>query len=113
MEKSRERRTKNPKSAEKPTEETTPMGADQEALRVSSLRWAEASKPVRVYWDMRAPQHATYAGEARTDQPGSPVPSLNVAKTNLADWWVGALARTAMANAVMPAECRRIEVLFR
>lgn len=51
--------TKNPKRDEKPTEEITPIGADQEALRVSSERWAEASKPVSVYWDMSAPQHAT------------------------------------------------------
>jgi len=52
------RMTKNPKRALKPTEDMTPMGADQDALRVSSERWAEASKPVSVYWDMSAPQHA-------------------------------------------------------
>lgn len=34
----------------------------------------EASKPVMVYWLMRMPMHATYAGEARVPQPGSPVP---------------------------------------
>jgi len=50
--------TKNPKRALKPTEDITPMGADQDALRVSSERWADASKPVSVYWDMSAPQHA-------------------------------------------------------
>ena len=75
MEKRKERITKKPKREEKPTEEMTPIGADQEALRVSSERCAEASKPVSVYWDMRAPHAATYAGEARTLQPGSPVPS--------------------------------------
>lgn len=48
MEKRKERSTRRPKMALNPTEETTPMGADQEALRVSSERWAEASKPVSL-----------------------------------------------------------------
>jgi hypothetical protein len=70
--------TKKPNREENPTDEITPIGADHEALRVSSDRWAEASNPVRVYWLMRAPQHATYAGEARILHPGygeTPVPS--------------------------------------
>ena len=70
--------TKKPNREENPTDEMTPIGADHEALRVSSDRCAEASNPVRVYWLMRAPQHATYAGEARILHPGSgemPVPS--------------------------------------
>ena len=62
-------RTKKPKMAEKPTEVRTPRGALQEALRVSSDRWAEASKPVMVYWLMRTPHTATYAGEARMLHP--------------------------------------------
>jgi len=41
------------------------MGALQEALRVSSERWAEASKPVIVYWDIRMPMHATYLDRMR------------------------------------------------
>lgn len=41
--------TKKPKREENPTEETTPIGADQDAFRVSSDRWADASKPVSVY----------------------------------------------------------------
>jgi hypothetical protein len=49
MEKRKLRMTKNPKRAEKPTELITPIGADQEALRVSSDRWADASNPVSVY----------------------------------------------------------------
>lgn len=80
--------TKKPKREEKPTDETTPMGADQEAFLVSSERWAEASKPVSVYCDIKAPHAATYAGEARMLHPSEPsaaVPSLKVAKTNLAD----------------------------
>lgn len=60
---------------EKPTEEITPIGALHDAFLVSSDKCAEASKPVKVYCDIRAPQHATYAGLARTLHPGSPVPS--------------------------------------
>jgi hypothetical protein len=48
MLKRKDRMTNQPKMALKPTLETTPMGADQDALRVSSDRWAEASKPVSV-----------------------------------------------------------------
>ena len=111
------RRTKRPKRAEKPTEEMTPIGADQEAFLVSSERWAEASKPVKVYCDMSAPQQATYAGLALilhpTSVPVAAVPSLNVANTNLALWCVGAFAKTAIANAVTPNECRMIELLLR
>lgn len=29
----------------------------------------------QTYCDIKMPMQATYAGEARTDQPGSPVPS--------------------------------------
>jgi len=54
-----ERMTKNPKMELNPTEVMTPIGADQDAFRVSSERWADASKPVRVYWLMRAPHAAT------------------------------------------------------
>jgi hypothetical protein len=42
--------TNKPKRALNPTELITPMGALQEALCVSSERWADASKPVSVYW---------------------------------------------------------------
>lgn len=49
MEKRKDRITKKPKRAEKPTEVITPIGALQDAFRVSSDRCAEASKPVRVY----------------------------------------------------------------
>ena len=78
MEKRRAMRRKKPKRAETPTEMRTPSGAFQAALLVSSLRCAEASKPVMVYCAIRMPQTATYAGDARTLQPGaglSPVPS--------------------------------------
>jgi hypothetical protein len=61
--------TNKPKRALKPTELITPMGALQEALCVSSERWAEASKPVSVYCATKAPQQATYAGLARTLHP--------------------------------------------
>jgi hypothetical protein len=110
------RSTKKPNSALKPTELTTPMGALQEAFRVSSERCADASKPVSVYCDMRAPQQATYAGLARTLHPSypvAPVPSLKEAKTNLALWCVGAFAKTAMAIDVMPRECKTMELLLR
>lgn len=56
----------------------TPIGALHDAFRVSSDRWALASKPVIVYWLMRMPMQATYSGDARTDHPGSPVLSLKV-----------------------------------
>lgn len=75
MEKRRHNRRKKPKIAEHPMDIRTPTGADQEALCVSSDKCADASKPVIVYWLRRIPQMATYAGDARTDQPGSPVPS--------------------------------------
>jgi len=42
------RTTKKPKMEENPTELMTPIGALQDAFRVSSERWAEASKPVSV-----------------------------------------------------------------
>ena len=78
IENRRERIRKNPNSDDTPIDIKTPSGALQEALRVSSDRWAEASKPVMVYWLIRTPQAATYAGEARTLHPGAgsvPVPS--------------------------------------
>jgi hypothetical protein len=74
MENKRQSSRKKPKMADTPIDVNTPIGADQEALRVSSERWADASKPVIVYWLNRTPQIATYAGEALTDHPGSPVP---------------------------------------
>jgi hypothetical protein len=49
MEKRKERMTKNPNKAEKPTDEMTPRGALQEAFRVSSDKCADASNPVSVY----------------------------------------------------------------
>lgn len=42
---SRERRGRTPKTADIATEVSTPMGADRDALVVSSERWADASKP--------------------------------------------------------------------
>lgn len=116
IENRRDRSTKKPNRAEKPTEVMTPMGALQDALRVSSERCADASKPVKVYCDMSAPQHARYAGLARTLHPGVgavPVPSLKVPNTKLALWWVGALAKSAMAMADTPRECSAMEVLLR
>lgn len=71
-------RRKKPKTADTPTDMSTPSGAFQAALFVSSDKWAEASKPVMVYCAIKIPHTATYAGEARTLQPGdgaSPVPS--------------------------------------
>lgn len=78
MLKRKESRTKSPKREEKPTDEITPIGALQLAFLVSSDKCAEASNPVNVYCDIKAPQHAKYAGEALTLHPGSgatPVPS--------------------------------------
>ena len=49
MEKSNARIRKKPKSEETPMEVITPIGALHDALRVSSERCAEASKPVSVY----------------------------------------------------------------
>ncbi len=43
-----ERITKKPKRAETPIDIKTPRGALHEALRVSSDRWADASKPVQI-----------------------------------------------------------------
>ncbi len=71
---------KKPKTEEQMMEVSTPRGALQDAFRVSSLRWALASKPVIVYWLMRIPIQATYAGDAVVAQPGVPVPSLNTPK---------------------------------
>ena len=68
----------HPKIDEKMMEERTPIGALHDAFRVSSDRCALASKPVMVYWLIKIPIHATYVGEALSDQPGSPVPSLNL-----------------------------------
>lgn len=59
MEKRSETRRKKPKTAEMPTDIKTPSGAFQAALFVSSERWAEASKPVIVYWAIRIPHTAT------------------------------------------------------
>ena len=77
MEKRSETMRKNPKTKETLILIMTPMGALQAAFLVSSERWAEASKPVMVYWLMRMPQQATYAVLARTLHPGpsTPVPS--------------------------------------
>ena len=50
---------KKPKRDETPMDIRTPRGAFQEAFCVSSERWAEASKPVMVYWLIRTPQAAT------------------------------------------------------
>lgn len=41
----------------------------------NSAAGMESGLPVIVYWLSRMPQMATYAGDARTDQPGLPVPS--------------------------------------
>ena len=132
MENSKETRRKNPKMDDTPTDINTPIGAFQEALLVSSERWADASKPGRtvirwsrnlgvetsnlpviVYCDSNIPHTATYAGEALSPHPGSPVPSLKVPKTNLPDWWIGAFARIAMAKQLMPTECKMMDELFR
>lgn len=43
-----ERITKKPKRADTPIDIKTPIGALHEALRVSSDRWADASKPVQI-----------------------------------------------------------------
>lgn len=48
IEKRKDKRTRSPKIALNPTEEITPIGADQDAFRVSSDRCAEASKPVSL-----------------------------------------------------------------
>lgn len=85
IENRRHRIRKKPNTAEQMIDVRTPIGALQDAFRVSSDRCAEASKPVIVYWLIKMPMQATYSGDARTDHPGSPVPSLKVAKTNLAD----------------------------
>lgn len=50
---------KNPKIEEQTIEVRTPIGADHDAFRVSSERWAEASYPVIVYWLIRMPIQAT------------------------------------------------------
>ena len=78
MLKRKESSTKSPNRDEKPTDEMTPIGALQLAFLVSSDKCAEASNPVNVYCDIKAPQQAKYAGEALTLHPGSgatPVPS--------------------------------------
>lgn len=57
----------------------------------------------------------TYAGLARSlhpTLPGAPVLSMKVWKTNLADWCVGAAARTAITTAVVPTACHHIEKLL-
>lgn len=58
---------------------------------------------------------ATYGLLARTlhPSPAVPVPSINVWKTNLADWWVGALARIATTREKVPIACHQTEMLFR
>ena len=77
MEKRRDSIRKKPNTPDTPTDISTPRGAFHEALFVSSDKWAEASYPVTVYWAIKIPQTATYAGEARMLQPipSTPVPS--------------------------------------
>lgn len=77
IEKRKASKTNRPNIALKPTLDMTPIGALQSACRVSSERWAEASKPVSVYCDISEPHTAMYAGLARTLQPipSRPLPS--------------------------------------
>lgn len=56
----------------------------------------------------------TYAGLARSPHPGAstPVLSMKVRKTNLADWCEGAAAKTAMTKLVVPTACHQTETLL-
>jgi hypothetical protein len=46
---------KKPKKTEATTDMYMPTAADRDAWFVSSAMWAEASKPVMVYWAIRSP----------------------------------------------------------
>lgn len=59
MQKRSDTRRKKPKTADTPTDMSTPSGAFQAALFVSSDKWAEASKPVMVYCAIKIPHTAT------------------------------------------------------
>ena len=69
---------------------------------------------MRVYCAVRIPITTTYASLARWLQPtpSTPVLSMNVAKTNFADWCVGAAARMAMTTAVVPTACHQMDTLL-
>ena len=64
---------------------------------------------------MVKPTTTTYAELARIlhPSPPTPVPSMNVWKTNLALWCFGALARMAMTRDVVPTACHHTEMLLR
>ena len=62
-----------------------------------------------VNWARRIPVRATYAGEAISLQPGSPVESLKVSNTCFAVRCVGAFASKATQIEKTPHECKTTE----
>src|SRR6185312_11066530 len=103
----------NPKITDTTTDMTMPIAAARDALRVSSLMWADASYPVIVYWDIRRPMPNTtqYIGLAKL-VPWNPEKFSVSVNTKLSDlWWSGTTIRTPTMTTT-PAMCHQAEMLL-
>ena len=85
-----------------------PFAAVIWAPRVSSERWADASKPVMVYWVNNKPSGSTYS--QYTGPFEKPELFIRVVNIHFRSWCcAGVMISTAMINAT-PATCHQTDI---
>ena len=93
----------------------SPFAAPSAALCVSSDRWAEASKPVIVYWVSRKPSGRTMNQKNMplVSPPASPAELFTrMVKTSATLMCVGGRKTRMRITAAAPNTCHQTETLF-
>src|SRR5687768_3799475 len=100
-----------PKITDATTDMYIPTAADREAWRVSSATWADASKPVIVYWAISNPVSATYQNTGLLNEVGAASPPQPVrfsvsVKTKLNERWSSGTVKRMITIRTTPIMCQ-------